>query len=64
MLDQIYLSAFSRYPNDSERAALKKDLDSSRLATGTPEAQRDARRQGLEDLFWALLTSKEFVFNH
>ena len=64
MLDQIYLSAFSRYPNDSERAALKKDLDSSRLQTGTPEAQHDARRQGLEDLFWALLTSKEFVFNH
>ena len=64
MLDQVYLSAFSRYPNDAERAALMKDLESSRLKSATPEAQRDARRQGLEDLSWALLTSKEFVFNH
>ncbi len=64
MLDQVYLSAFSRYPNESEKLALMKDLESSRLKSGTPEAMRDARRQGMEDVFWALLTSKEFLFNH
>ena len=64
MLDQVYLSAFSRYPSESEKSALIKDLESSRLKSGTPEAMRDARRQGMEDVFWALLTSKEFLFNH
>ena len=23
-----------------------------------------ARRQAIEDLYWAMLTSKEFLFNH
>jgi hypothetical protein len=30
---------------------------------GNVEAQKEARRQALEDLLWALLTSKEFLFN-
>jgi hypothetical protein len=64
MLDQVYLSAFSRYPTDAERTSLMKDIESARLAKGTPESIREARRQGLEDMFWALLTSKEFLFNH
>ncbi len=64
MLDQVYLSAFSRYPSEAEKTSLLKDLESSRLAKGTPEAVHEARRQGLEDMFWALLTSKEFLFNH
>lgn len=64
MLDQVYLSAFSRYPSASEKTALMKDLASSRAQSGASEAQREARKQGLEDMFWALLTSKEFLFNH
>ena len=48
----------------AEKTALLKDLETSRIKTGTPESIRDARRQGLEDMFWALLTSKEFLFNH
>ena len=64
ILDHVFLSAFSRYPNESEKAALIADLGKSRMATGTAEAMRDARRQSLEDMAWALLTSKEFLFNH
>jgi hypothetical protein len=64
MLDQVYLSAFSRYPTEAEKASLMKDIESARLAKGTPESIKEARRQGLEDMFWALLTSKEFLFNH
>lgn len=52
ILDHIFLTAFSRYPSDAEKAALLADLKQGR------------RQQSLEDVVWALLTSKEFLFNH
>ena len=64
ILDHVFLSAFSRYPRESEKTALLADLEKARVTKGTPEAIRDSRRQALEDMLWALLTSKEFVFNH
>lgn len=64
MVDQLYLSAFSRYPSETERGALLSQLSQARAVKGTPEAVRDARRQAIEDMTWALLTSKEFLFNH
>ena len=64
ILEYMYLSAFSRYPSDSERAALADALGKTRLEKGTEEARRDAHRQALEDMVWAMLTSKEFLFNH
>jgi hypothetical protein len=63
LIDQVYLSAFSRYPKDEERAQARELLAKSKLEKGTPDAIAQARRQGLEDLMWALLTSKEFLFN-
>ena len=41
-------------------AALRK----ARATTGSAEAQREARQQALEDMMWAMLTSKEFLFNY
>jgi hypothetical protein len=64
IVEHMTLSAFSRYPTDAERELLGKALAESRLAKGTAEQQRDARRQALEDMVWAMLTSKEFIFNH
>jgi hypothetical protein len=68
IMEYMYLSAFSRYPSDSERATLAAALDKARLENGnvkgTEEARRDAHRQALEDMVWAMLTSKEFLFNH
>jgi hypothetical protein len=64
ILEYMFLSAFSRYPTDSERQALTAALDGVKLAKGTEEARRDAHRQGLEDMVWAMLTSKEFLFDH
>lgn len=64
ILNHVFLTAFSRYPTPSERASLLADLDHASLKTGTNEAKLQARRQGLEDVLWALLTSKEFLFNH
>jgi hypothetical protein len=64
ILEYMYLAAFSRYPSDAEQAALTAALAGARLEKGTEEARRDAHRQALEDMVWAMLTSKEFLFNH
>jgi uncharacterized protein DUF1549/uncharacterized protein DUF1553/Big-like domain-containing protein len=64
ILEYMYLSAFSRYPTDTERQALTTSLEGARPTKGAEPAQREARRQALEDMVWAMLTSKEFLFNH
>jgi hypothetical protein len=52
ILDELLLSTLSRKPRESERAAVHEALK----AGDTMNAWRD--------LMWALLNSKEFVFNH
>jgi hypothetical protein len=64
ILEYMYLSAFSRYPTDAERQNLLGALEAAKLTKGTEQARRDAHRQALEDMVWAMLTSKEFLFNH
>ena len=54
VLDHLYLSAFGRRPSAAERELLLKQLN----------VPREQRRQALDDMAWALLTSKEFMFNH
>jgi hypothetical protein len=54
VLEFITLSAFSRYPNESEKGMLAS-LD---------KARGDGHRQAVEDMVWAMLTSKEFLFQH
>jgi hypothetical protein len=54
VLDDIYLSAFSRYPNADEKQRLMAFLVSKKAA----------RAQAVQDLAWALLNAKEFEFNH
>jgi hypothetical protein len=53
---RVYLLALSRAPTREELSKFKKLLAEA-AADGSP------RREALEDLFWAVLTSKEFVFN-
>ncbi len=55
ILDEIYLAAFSRLPSAEDRSRLLEVLQV------VPAAQK---RESLEDLFWSLLSSKEFLFNH
>ncbi|QDT73480.1 DUF1549 and DUF1553 domain-containing protein [Lacipirellula limnantheis] len=55
IVEELYLSALSRYPSDAELAQLLPVLN---------EAPADQRRIVLEDMFWAVLTSREFMFNH
>ncbi|MEO8024853.1 MAG: DUF1549 and DUF1553 domain-containing protein, partial [Bryobacteraceae bacterium] len=58
IVEHLYLSAYSRYPSDVERAQVLAALEKVRVAN------TDARRLALEDIVWAMLTSKEFMFNH
>jgi hypothetical protein len=64
ILDHLFLSAFSRYPAEAEKQPLLAALRKARATTGSPEVQREAHRQALEDMMWAMLTSKEFLFNY
>ena len=55
ILEEAYLSALSRYPTKIEREKMQSALD---------EAPEAGLRPLVEDLYWALLSSKEFLFNH
>lgn len=54
LIEDAFLTALSRFPTEEEAKALTSILD---------QAQQD-RRQALEDLYWGLLSSREFLFNH
>jgi hypothetical protein len=49
---ELYLATLSRPPTAAERAAIARTLGDN----PAPEAW--------DDLFWALLNTKEFAFNH
>ncbi len=60
--DYLFRAALGRQPDDKERAALLTDL---RQAEGkNADGEASVRRAALNDMTWALLTSKEFIFNH
>ncbi|HEX4797468.1 MAG TPA: DUF1549 and DUF1553 domain-containing protein [Humisphaera sp.] len=54
VVDALYLRTLSRRPTDAEREKLKTVLD---------QVGNDPRPV-LSDIFWALLNSQEFMFNH
>jgi hypothetical protein len=53
VVEELYLRTLSRYPGADER----------QLAAAAVAKAADPGR-GLEDVFWALLNSKEFLYNH
>lgn len=55
IIEQAYLISVARYPTDGEMQELLTVMNS------TPT---DQRRVVIEDLFWSLLSSREFLFNH
>jgi hypothetical protein len=55
---RLFLLALSREPT-AEEAKKYHDL----LAEAAADKE-GGRREALEDLFWGVLASKEFVFNH
>jgi uncharacterized protein DUF1549/uncharacterized protein DUF1553 len=63
MVDYMFLAAFSRYPTDAERQEIVQDLEAAG-GKRVPGSAVDSRRAALIDVSWAVLTSKEFMFNH
>jgi hypothetical protein len=55
VIDKAYLACLARYPTADER---------KRLAAVFGETPKDQRRAAVEDLFWAIMTSREFLFQH
>ncbi|MBS0210097.1 MAG: DUF1549 domain-containing protein [Planctomycetes bacterium] len=54
LVEELYLSVFSRLPSSAETADVVAFL----------EAQPDKRVAALQEITWALLSSNEFRFNH
>ena len=55
VIDEAYLSALTRFPTDDEKSKLLAILG---------DAGDAERRLLVEDLYWSILSSKEFLFNH
>jgi hypothetical protein len=54
VIDELYLAALARFPTERERTIM---LEAFRQAA-------DDRRGAVEDVLWALLNSKEYIYNH
>ena len=54
IIESLYIRSFGRKPTETEKTQLiaKINVDTKKS------------REDLEDLFWALLNAKEFMFNH
>ena len=76
-ITELYLQALSRQPDPSEIALSKAHLEKKRAQLKakpapvkegekppTPPTAESLEREAFEDLVWALLNTKEFLFNH
>jgi hypothetical protein len=62
LLEHLYSSALSRTPTPAEK---KEILDAFREAEALPvTATRNPKREFIEDTIWAVISSREFLFNH
>ncbi len=54
LVDELYLTCFSRFPTPKEKEN----------ATQYLQSKKDQRQKAIEDLAWSMLNSIEFIFNH
>jgi hypothetical protein len=64
VIDRLFLAALTRRPTASERSRLLAVFAEAVAGAVDPKAAAEARRQVVEDLYWATLTGNEFLFNH
>lgn len=55
LIEEAYLGSLSRYPSDEEETAMLEALSG---------AEGEQKRLVVEDIYWSLLSSKEFLFQH
>ena len=53
MIDELYLAAYARFPTAEELNTTMAYVE-----------QQSNKQEAIEDTLWALLNSKEFMFNH
>jgi len=53
IIDEIFLAALCRYPNDEEKKACKEIVDQAAMPL-----------EGYQDVMWAILNLKRFIFVH
>jgi len=62
---EIYMAAFSREPRPEELKTAMAYLTEMRLdSAGKPMDAQRVNRENFQDLIWALINTKEFLFNH
>ena len=55
IIDRIFLISLTRYPDEAERARIRQSLG---------DGSADSRRKAYQDVLWAILNSKAFLYNH
>jgi len=62
---ELYLVAFAREPQAHEmKVALEYLAEPRTDASGNPQDPQRAATESFQDLIWALINTKEFLFNH
>ncbi len=61
---ELYFWAFAREPDAKEIALAKSHLEKKPVVKDGKPDEATAKRQAYEDILWALLNTKEFLFNH
>lgn len=62
---EIYLTAFSREPDGEELSIAEDFINKPRTdAQDKPIDPARAKRMAYEDLLWAIMSTKEFLYNH
>ncbi len=64
IIADLYRAALGRPPTADELGRLSPILAGATRGIDDPKEKVEARRQAIEDLYWATLTSQEFLFNH
>lgn len=64
-VDELFLNAFSRYPRGDEKTRAVQYIQSAVKEAGDNKSTQIARKkEAIEDLLWALINTKEFMFNN